>query len=85
MGLVSRGALRARVLEYFRRVEESGETLMVTSHRRPVPRTEPIRERGSWLRSCGVPRSSRVTLGSGLTPGLFSGDAGVWARDGVTP
>ena len=39
---VSKGVLKAKMLEYFRRVEETGEELIVTSHRKPVLRIEPI-------------------------------------------
>lgn len=42
---VSKGVLKAHMLSYFRRVEETGETLVVTSHRKPVLRVQPIRER----------------------------------------
>jgi antitoxin (DNA-binding transcriptional repressor) of toxin-antitoxin stability system len=49
MTVVSKAVLKARMLEYFRRVEESGEPLIVTSHRKPVLRVEPIRERGSLV------------------------------------
>jgi|GEM_PF-568037 len=46
MVVVSKAVLKARMLEYFRRVEESGEPLIVTSHRKPVLRVEPIGEDG---------------------------------------
>ena len=46
---VSKGVLKARMLEYFRRVEATGETLVVTSHGKPVLKVEPTRERGSLL------------------------------------
>ena len=42
---VSKGALKARMLEYFRKVEESGEELIVTDNNRPVLRVVPIRQR----------------------------------------
>lgn len=35
---VSKSKLKARMLEYFRAVEETGEELVVTSHNRPVLR-----------------------------------------------
>ncbi|MBM4183201.1 MAG: type II toxin-antitoxin system Phd/YefM family antitoxin [Gemmatimonadetes bacterium] len=45
METVSKSALKARMLEYFRRVEETGEELIVTDHNRPVLRVVPIRDR----------------------------------------
>ena len=45
MIMVSKGLLKAKMLVYFRRVEQTGETLVVTNHGRPVLRVEPIRER----------------------------------------
>ena len=46
---VSKGVLKAKMLAYFRQVEETGETLIVTSHRRPVLRIEPIRPHASLV------------------------------------
>jgi prevent-host-death family protein len=45
MKSVSKSALKAKMLEYFRRVEETGEELVVTDHNRPVLRIAPIRTR----------------------------------------
>lgn len=45
MTTISKSALKARLLEYFRRVEETGEELIVTDHNRPVLRIVPIRTR----------------------------------------
>src|SRR5438309_4623352 len=45
MEKVSKGALKARMLEYFRKVEETGEELIVTDNNRPVLRIVPIRQR----------------------------------------
>ncbi len=42
---VSKGVLKAKMLEYFRRVEESGEELIVTDNNQPVLRITPIRTR----------------------------------------
>jgi prevent-host-death family protein len=44
MNTISKSALKAKMLEYFRRVEETGEELIVTDHDRPVLRIVPIRE-----------------------------------------
>lgn len=45
METVSREALEARMLEYLRRVEETGTELIVTDNNRPVLRIVPIRAR----------------------------------------
>ena len=45
MESVSKSALKAKMLEYLRRVEETGEELIVTDHNRPVLRIVPIRTR----------------------------------------
>lgn len=45
MDSVSKSALKAKMLEYFRRVEESGEELVVTDNNEPVLRIVPIRKR----------------------------------------
>jgi len=42
---VAKGKLKARMLEYFRRVEESGEELVVTDNRVPVLRVVPYRRK----------------------------------------
>ena len=44
MKVVSKGALKARMLEYFREVEASGEELIVTSHGQPVLKVTPYRQ-----------------------------------------
>jgi prevent-host-death family protein len=40
---VSKSALKARMLEYFRRVEETGHELIVTDNGEPVLKVVPIR------------------------------------------
>ena len=47
MIIVSKGVLKAKMLEYFRQVEETGEELIVTSHRTPVLRIQPIKPKKS--------------------------------------
>lgn len=42
---ISKSALKAKMLEHFRRVEETGEELIVTDNNRPVLRVIPIRPR----------------------------------------
>jgi prevent-host-death family protein len=45
MDTVSKSALKAKMLEYFRRVEETGVELIVTDNNQPVLRIVPIRKR----------------------------------------
>jgi prevent-host-death family protein len=45
MEVVSKSALKAKMLEYFRRVEETGVELVVTDNNEPVLRIVPIRKR----------------------------------------
>jgi prevent-host-death family protein len=45
MQTVSKGVLKAKMLEYLRRVEETGEGIIVTDNNRPVVRIVPIRAR----------------------------------------
>ena len=47
MLVVSKSALKAKMLEYFRRVEETGTELVVTDNNVPVLRITPIRKRVS--------------------------------------
>lgn len=39
---VAKGVLKAKMLEYFRKVESTGEELIVTDHRKPVLKVTPI-------------------------------------------
>ena len=45
METISKSKLKPRMLEYFRKVEETGEPIIVTSHNKPVLRIEPIQTR----------------------------------------
>jgi prevent-host-death family protein len=45
MDPVSKGVLKAKMLEYLRRVEETGEELIVTDNNVPVVRIVPIKQR----------------------------------------
>lgn len=45
MERVSKSVLKAKMLEYFRRVEETHEELIVTDNNEPVIRIVPIRKR----------------------------------------
>ena len=44
---ISKSLLKAKMLEYFRQVEETGEELVVTDNGRPVVKVVPIRTRSS--------------------------------------
>lgn len=46
---VPKGVLKAKMLAYFRLVEETGETLVVTDRRKPVLKVEPIQTRASLV------------------------------------
>jgi prevent-host-death family protein len=45
MKTISKSKLKARMLEYFRSVEETGEELVVTSHGKPVLKVVPIEQK----------------------------------------
>lgn len=47
MSEVSKSVLKAKMLEYLRRVEETGEELIVTDNGRPVVKVVPIARRRS--------------------------------------
>lgn len=47
MVTVSKSVLKARMLEYFRQVEETGEPLIVTDHGRPVLQVVPLQHKRS--------------------------------------
>jgi hypothetical protein len=42
MEYISKSKLKPKILEYFRKVEETGEAIFVTSHNKPVLRIERI-------------------------------------------
>jgi prevent-host-death family protein len=44
---VSKGKLKAKMLEYFREVERTGEPLIVTDHGREVLEVRPVRKTSS--------------------------------------
>jgi prevent-host-death family protein len=45
MESISKSALKARLLHYFRQVEETGEELIVTDNQRPVLRIVPVQNK----------------------------------------
>lgn len=47
MKTVSKGKLKAKMLEYFREVEATGEPLIVTDHGREVLEVRPVQKRST--------------------------------------
>ena len=45
MTIVAKNVLKARMLEYFRHVEQTGEEIIVTDHRKPVIRILPLKKK----------------------------------------
>ena len=68
MKTISKSALKARMLEYFRRVEETGEELVVTDHNRPVIRITPIQARTPAAEMFSDVRGRVVYRGDILAP-----------------
>jgi antitoxin (DNA-binding transcriptional repressor) of toxin-antitoxin stability system len=68
MKTISKSALKARMLEYFRRIEETGEELVVTDHDRPVLRIVPIRSRTPAAETFAGVRGKVVYHGDLLEP-----------------
>ena len=68
MATVSKSALKARMLEYFREVEKTGEELIVTDNNRPVVRISAIRARRPSSEVFGDLRGKVVYRGDILEP-----------------
>ncbi|MDX2055081.1 MAG: hypothetical protein SFV15_21955 [Polyangiaceae bacterium] len=68
MRTVSKSVLKAKMLEYFRRVEETGETLVVTDNHRPVLEITPIRSRVSTASLFADVRGRVIYRGDILEP-----------------
>jgi prevent-host-death family protein len=65
---VSKGVLKAKMLEYFRRVEETGEELIVTDNNRPVLKVVPVRRRVPSAEAFGDVRGKVVYHADPLEP-----------------
>jgi antitoxin (DNA-binding transcriptional repressor) of toxin-antitoxin stability system len=65
--VVSKGKLKARMLEYFRKVENTGEPLIVTDHGREVLEVRPIR-RPSRIREVLAEYRSGTGIGVASIP-----------------
>lgn len=68
MSEVSKSVLKGKMLEYFRRVEETGEELVVTDNGRPVVKVVPFRTRTSAADVFGDVRGRVVYRGDILAP-----------------
>jgi prevent-host-death family protein len=65
---VSKSALKAKMLEYLRRVEETGEELIVTDNNVPVVRIVPFRKRMSMDELFADVRGGLIEHEDVLTP-----------------
>ena len=65
---VSKSALKAKMLEYFRQVEERGDELVVTSHGHPVAKVIPFVEGASVEEVFGDVRGKLVYRGEIMEP-----------------
>jgi len=68
MKTISKSALKARLLEYFRKVEETGEELVVTDHNRPVLLVSRIRVRTPSAETFSDVRGRLIYHGDVLAP-----------------
>jgi antitoxin (DNA-binding transcriptional repressor) of toxin-antitoxin stability system len=74
MKTVSKGILKAKMLEYFREVERTGEPLIVTDHGhavlevRPIQRRSTIQEVLAEYRSGSGPGCANIPTGEILEP-----------------
>lgn len=68
MATVSKNALKGNMLEYLRKVEETGEELIVTDDGRPVVKVVPIRQRRTAAEVFGDVRGRVVYREDILTP-----------------
>ena len=68
MKTISKSALKARMLEYFRRIEETGEELIVTDRDRPVLRISPVRARTPAAETFTDVRGKVIYHGDVLAP-----------------
>jgi antitoxin (DNA-binding transcriptional repressor) of toxin-antitoxin stability system len=68
MSSVSKSLLKAKMLEYFRVIEETGEELIVTDNNRPVLRVSPYTKRKSAAETFGDIRGQVRYDGDLLAP-----------------
>lgn len=65
---VSKGLLKAKMLEYFRKVEVTGEELIVTSHGKPTLKVIPIKEKKTVEQVFGDVRKKITLEGTVMEP-----------------
>ncbi len=68
MASVSKSVLKARMLEIFRRIEQTGEELIVTDNNHPVLRIVPIKRRQTATEAFADVRGRVVYHEDPLTP-----------------
>jgi antitoxin (DNA-binding transcriptional repressor) of toxin-antitoxin stability system len=68
MKRVSKGVLKAKMLEYFREVEQTGEELIVTDNNTPVLKVVALRRRRSAAQAFADVRGRVVYHGDVLAP-----------------
>jgi antitoxin (DNA-binding transcriptional repressor) of toxin-antitoxin stability system len=69
--MISKWKLKAKMLEYFREVERTGEPLIVTDHGRSVLEIRPLPQSGGFSRRWelnGWPASPRAHAAPGASP-----------------
>lgn len=76
---VSKSTLKAHMLQLFRQIEESGEEIFVTDHKRPVLRIQPIRPGLTVEQAFGDVRGRLVFHEDPDTPTIE--EWGAWVSD----
>ncbi|HXW53773.1 MAG TPA: prevent-host-death protein [Myxococcota bacterium] len=65
MKIVSKTVLKAKMFEYFREIEKTGEELIVAEHGRPVLKVSPIKAKQS-VKDVFLGFSGHVTYGEDI-------------------
>ena len=72
---ISKSKLKAQMLQIFRKIQKSGEEVIVTDHHRPVLRIQPITRKRSLAALW-----SRLTSEFGIFIRWLSGNLNVWTQ-----
>ncbi len=64
---VSKGVLKAHMLEYFREIERTGKELIVTDHRKPVLKIVPLERDSKSTESIFKPYRNRIIYHEEIT------------------
>lgn len=64
---VSKGVLKAHMLEYFREVERTGQELIVTDHHKPVLKIIPLKRRPKLTETVFKPYRHRIVYYEDIT------------------